>query len=314
MENYIFGVDLGGTTVKLGLFDDQGTLLEKWEIVTVTANKGERILPDIAASIKAKMEEKGIVVDQLKGIGLGVPGAVMNDSYADPCVNLDQWGGFDAAAELTRLCGAPAKVANDANIAAIGEFIGGAAKGYSNVVMITLGTGVGCGIILDKHLLRGSHGAAGEFGHMKIHDDCPVTCGCGAKGCLEQYASATGIVRCAKLALAESDGSSAMAKFENLTCKDVFDCAKAGDQLALKVVDDMGRDLGMGLANAAGICDPEVFVIGGGVSRAGQIIIDAIKKYYPIYAFPACRNAEITLATLGNDAGIYGAAGLIMED
>ncbi|MBQ0058364.1 MAG: ROK family glucokinase [Lachnospiraceae bacterium] len=313
MEKYIFGVDLGGTTVKLGLFDGQGALLDKWEIVTVTANKGERILPDITDSIKAKMEEKGISADQLKGIGLGVPGAVMNDSYADPCVNLDQWGGFDAAAELTRLCGAPAKVANDANVAAIGEFVGGAAKGYTNVVMITLGTGVGCGIILNKRLLRGSHGAGGEFGHVKIHDDCPVTCGCGGKGCLEQYTSATGIVRCAKLALAESDGNSAMAKFEKLTCKDVFDCAKAGDQLALKIVDDMGRDLGMSLANAANLIDPEIIVIGGGVSRAGQIIIDAIKKYYPIYAFPACRDVEFKLATLGNDAGIYGAAGLILE-
>ena len=236
MKQYIFGIDLGGTTVKLGLFTLEGKLLDKWEIPTRTADAGAEILPDIAAALKAKQEERGISVSQVAGVGLGVPGAVLEDRFVKPCVNLQGWGG-DAAGALSALCGCPVKVVNDANAAALGEMWLGGGKGYSNVVFVTLGTGVGGGIIVDSKLLTGVHGSGGEIGHIKVNPAETVACGCGKKGCLEQYTSATGVVREARRRLAASDAPSLMRQSDPLTSKDVFDCAKAGDALALEVVD-----------------------------------------------------------------------------
>ena len=204
MKQYIFGIDLGGTTVKLGLFTLEGKLLDKWEIPTRTADAGAEILPDIAAALKAKQEERGISVSQVAGVGLGVPGAVLEDRFVKPCVNLQGWGG-DAAGALSALCGCPVKVVNDANAAALGEMWLGGGKGYSNVVFVTLGTGVGGGIIVDSKLLTGVHGSGGEIGHIKVNPAETVACGCGKKGCLEQYTSATGVVREARRRLAASD-------------------------------------------------------------------------------------------------------------
>lgn len=312
MKEYVFGVDLGGTTVKLGLFTVAGELMDKWEIPTRTANGGENILADIAASLDAKLAEKGISRQQVKGAGLGVPGAVLEDRYVKPCVNLNGWGG-DVAGELSELCGYPVKAVNDANAAALGEMWLGGGKGCDNVVFVTLGTGVGGGIIVDGKLLSGVHGAGGEIGHIKLNPAETESCGCGKKGCLEQYASATGIVREAKRLLNESGEASALRQFENVSAKNVFDCAKEGDKLALNVVDFFADCLGRGLACISCVCDPQVFVIGGGVSAAGQIIVDAATEAFRKYAFPAAEETSFVLASLGNDAGICGAARLVLD-
>ncbi|MBR5572516.1 MAG: ROK family glucokinase [Oscillospiraceae bacterium] len=312
MKKYVFGIDLGGTTVKLGLFTISGELLDKWEIVTRTDNGGEAILPDIAAALEGKMTEKGIAADEVAGAGLGVPGAVLEDRYVKPCVNLNGWGG-DVAGMLSERCGFPVKALNDANAAALGEMWLGGGKGHDNVVFVTLGTGVGGGIIVDGKLLSGVHGAGGEIGHIKVNPHETVNCGCGKKGCLEQYASATGIVRKAKALLAESEKPSALRQFENVTAKDVFDCAKAGDELALEVVAFFGRTLGRALACISCVCDPEIFVIGGGVSAAGQIILDTLRDVFVANAFPASEGTDFALASLGNDAGICGAAKMVCE-
>ena len=310
MEQYVFGIDLGGTTVKLGLFRLDGTLLAKWEIPTRTENGGEHILPDIAASMTAKLAELKIGSEQVVGAGLGVPGAVLEDRYVKPCVNLNGWGG-DVAGRLTELCGFPVKAANDANAAALGEMWQGGGRGCDNVVFVTLGTGVGGGIIVDGKLLSGVHGAGGEIGHIKMNPAETETCGCGKHGCLEQYASATGIVRMAKKLLEQCSDESALRAFENVTAKNVFDCAKEGDLLALEAVNLFGEMLGRALANVSCVCDPEVFVIGGGVSAAGQIILDAVQKNFKANAFPAAEETGFKLAALGNDAGIYGCARLM---
>lgn len=310
MKKYVFGVDLGGTTVKLGLFTVAGELLDKWEIVTRTDNGGEYILPDIAASLKAKLAEKNISVEEVKGAGLGVPGAVLEDRYVKPCVNLNGWGG-DVAGRLSELCGFLVKAANDANVAALGEMWQGGGKGCGNVVFVTLGTGVGGGIVMGGKLLTGVHGAAGEIGHLKVRAYESDACGCGKHGCLEQYASATGIVREANRRLIGLSTPSALRELEKVTAKDVFDCAKKGDALAMDVVELFGQCLGRALANVSCVCDPEVFVIGGGVSAAGQIILDVVQKNFVANAFPAAEETRFELAKLGNDAGIYGSAQLV---
>ena len=311
MEKYVFGIDLGGTTVKLGLLSVEGVLQEKWEIPTCTENGGEKILPDIAASVKEKMAALHITAEQVLGAGLGVPGAVLEDRYVKPCVNLNGWGG-DVAGALSELCGFPVKAVNDANAAALGEMWRGGGEGCGNVVFVTLGTGVGGGIIVGGKLLSGVHGAAGELGHIKMNPHETECCGCGKKGCLEQYASATGIVREANRLLKASDAPSALRSLEKVTAKDVFDYAKQGDAMAKDVVAFFGETLGRALSIVSCVCDPEVFVIGGGVSAAGQVILDVVAESFVRNAFPASEGTRFTLAKLGNDAGVYGAARLIL--
>ena len=304
MEKYVFGVDIGGTTVKIGLFSVEGELLDKWEITTRTDDGGAYILSDIAKSIDEKLEEKSIAKEEVKGIGMGVPGPVREDGTVIKCVNLG-WGIFNAAEELSGLTGLPVKAGNDANMAALGEYWQGGGKDYNNVVMVTLGTGVGGGIILDGKMIAGVNGAGGEIGHMTIDLDESDVCNCGKKGCLEQYASATGIVRLANRALQASDKPSKLREVKYISAKEIFDAAKNGDNLALDLVEEHGRRLGYALANIACVIDPEVFVIGGGVSRAGDILLDATKKYFQEFAFHACKTTQFELARLGNDAGMY---------
>ena len=313
MEQYVFGIDLGGTTVKLGLFAVCGQLLDKWDIPTRTENGGEHILSDIASSLQAKLEEKGISSAQVVGAGLGVPGAVLEDRYVKPCVNLNGWGG-DVAGALSAICGWPVKAVNDANAAALGEMWLGGGKGYDNVVFVTLGTGVGGGIIVDGKLLAGTHGSGGEIGHIKMNPHETEACGCGKKGCLEQYASATGIVRMTNVLLAETASESSLRAAEEITAKIIFDAAKKGDQLALSVVDHFGDCLGRAMACISCVCDPQIFVIGGGVSAAGQIILDVVQKAFCKNAFPAAEETAFALASLGNDAGICGAARLMLDN
>ncbi len=311
MANYLFGVDIGGTTVKIGLFSVDGELLEKWEITTRTDDGGAYILSDIAASVTAKMEEKGIDKSDVKGVGMGVPGPVKEDGTVVKCVNLG-WGVFNAAEELGGLLGLPVKVGNDANMAALGEYWQGGGKDYQNVVMVTLGTGVGGGIIINGKIVAGVNGAGGEIGHMTIDLNEQDACNCGKKGCLEQYASATGIVRLANRALQASDKPSKLREVKYISAKEIFDAAKSGDDIALDLVEEHGKRLGYALANVACVVDVDAFVIGGGVSRAGQILIDTTKKYFQQYAFHACRNTVFELATLGNDAGMFGGAAAVI--
>ncbi len=311
MDNYCFGVDVGGTTVKMGLFTPEGEIIEKWEIPTRTEENGKQILPDIAESVKAKMNETSIRAEQVIGIGLGTPGPVDRYGVVHRAVNLG-WEVMNLEEKLGGLTGLPVKAGNDANVAALGEMWKGGGEGYDDMVLVTLGTGVGGGIIINGKMLTGSNGAGGEIGHIHVEDMETVECNCGNKGCLEQYASATGVVRLAKRKLAKTEAPSILRK-EEISAKTIFDAVKAGDALAAEIAEEFGEYLGKGLAMIAGVSNPEIFVIGGGVSKAGSVLISYIQKYYKKYVFHASREAKFVLATLGNDAGIYGAAKLVLD-
>lgn len=314
MKPYAFGVDIGGTTVKIGFFSSDGKFIEHWEIPTRTEDNGKNVLPDIAKAIKKKLKEHDLTVEDIEGVGVGVPGPVVEGGIVNKCVNLG-WGVLDVRSELSDLLGGvPVKVANDANVAALGEQWNGGGKGHDNVVMVTLGTGVGGGIVIGGKILPGVHGAAGEIGHMKVKDGETAVCGCGKKGCLEQYGSATGVVRLAKIALANNpNADTPLRNCDPLVAKDVFDYAKTGDELSLAVVDEVGKMLGEAIAHITCVLDPDVVVIGGGVSKAGQILLDAVLKHYTPAAFHASRHSDFKLAVLGNDAGMYGAVRMILN-
>ena len=312
MKNYCFGIDVGGTTVKMGLFQTDGQLVEKWEIPTRTEEGGKAILPDIAAYAMAKLVEKDISREDVAGIGIGVPGPIDADGVVPHTANLG-WGYKEVTKELSELTGVTCKGGNDANVAALGEMWKGAAAGHRSGVMVTLGTGVGGGIIIDGRIVVGTNGAGGEIGHIHVDDSIPWLCGCGNQGCLEQVASANGIVRLAKW-MQETETKETVLDLETMTAKEVWDAVKDGDAFACEVAERFGKYLGLALANIASTVDPEVFVIGGGVSKAGPVILDYIKKYYLKYTVKGCRDAEFVLATLGNDAGIYGSAKLVIEE
>lgn len=311
MKKYCFGVDVGGTTIKMGLFNSDGDVLDKWEIETHTENGGERIIPDIANAVNEKLAECGISKDEVAGVGCGIPGPIDENGVVPHTANLG-WGYKEVSKELSELTGLTCKGGNDANVAALGEVWKGGAAGYKNVIMVTLGTGVGGGIIIGGKILTGSNGAAGEIGHFHVDDEIPGHCGCGNQGCLEQVASATGIVNLAYQALTASEKPSVL-RWEEITAKTVFDAVKAGDELAMEVAERFGKYLGTALANIAAVTDPEAIVIGGGVSKAGPVLLDYVEKYYQKYCFKSCRSVQFALATLGNDAGIYGSAKLVLE-
>ncbi|MGN0379202.1 MAG: ROK family glucokinase [Butyrivibrio sp.] len=313
MGKLCFGVDLGGTTVKMGLFTDGGLLLQDWEIPTRKEEKGAYILDDIAASINEKIEKEALDTDDIIGVGIGVPGPVTPSGIVKGCVNIG-WGDTPVEESLKDKTGFNVKAGNDANVAALGELWQGGGKGNQSLVMVTLGTGVGGGIVLDGKIVKGTHGAAGEIGHMSVVYDETETCNCGKVGCLEQVASATGIVKEAKRFLSKDNAPSSLRDFKDFTAKDVFDEAKKGDVVALKTVDRLGEYLGIALGHISCIIDPDVFIIGGGVSRAGDFLIDAIQKHYVEKAYPQCKKTPIRLATLGNSAGIYGAARLVIPE
>ena len=314
MKEYAFGIDLGGTTAKIGLFTTSGALLEKWEVPTDTSNAGEHILENLAAAVLGKMKEQSIDPEQVEGVGIGVPGPVQNASVVPiVCANLGGWGEQNVSARLSGLLdGLKVLVGNDANVAALGEIWMGAAKGCSSAVMVTLGTGVGGGVIVNNHVIDGTHGAGGEIGHLTVNRHETAVCGCGKKGCLEQYSSATGVVRCMKKLLDENPDTPCVLRGTDFVAKDVFDAARSGDALAAREVDEMADTLGMALANIAATVDPEAFLVGGGVSRAGEVLFAPLTKHFKEYAFRSCREIPIKQASLGNDAGIYGAVRLIV--
>ena len=311
MSKVVFGVDVGGTTVKLGCFDTEGQLLDKWEIPTRTEDKGVNIIGDIAGSILVKLAKDDIDKKDVVGIGIGVPGPVKSDGTVIVAVNLG-WKDINVNTELEELTGIKVKTSNDANVAALGEMWRGGGQGYSNVVAVTLGTGVGGGIIVDGKIVNGATGAGGEIGHIHLEDNETEACGCKGHGCLEQYASATGVVRLAKKKLADSSKDSVLREGD-VTAKDVWDAVKAGDELAIEVANIYGEYLGKGLAAVADVVNPEIFVIGGGVSKAGRVVIEYMEPYFDKYVFPGAKGAKFALAKLGNDAGIYGAAFLVLD-
>lgn len=263
-------------------------------------------------SIDNKLAQEGISKDDVQGVGIGVPGPVTSDGVVNRCVNLG-WGVKNVQEELSSLTGLKVKVGNDANVAALGEMWQGAAKGSKDVIVVTLGTGVGGGIIVDGKIVAGATGAGGEIGHITVNEAEIEPCNCGQYGCLEQYASATGIVRMAKRKLAKSDEATSIRNMEDISAKIIFDEAKAGDEIAKGLVDELGKILGSALSNIACVVNPEVVVIGGGVSKAGTILTDVIKKYFVETSFLACKDAKFVLAELGNDAGIYGCVQMILD-
>lgn len=312
MEEICFGVDLGGTTVKMGVFTPDGRLVENWEIPTDKSDSGSHILGDICKSIEDKLAERQISKKDLLGVGIGIPGPITKDGNVLNCVNLG-WGVFNVEEKLSEMLdGVKVKAGNDANVAALGENWQGGGQGFEDLILITLGTGVGGGVIIGDKIITGANGAAGEIGHMPVVYEDAEVCGCGKKGCLETVASATGIVREANKLLKRETIPSKLRDIDDFTCKDIFDAAKEGDEAALIVVDKLAEYLGIAAAHIAAVTNPQVIVIGGGVSKAGKFLLDKIEEKFAEKAFHACKNAKFALATLGNDAGMYGAAALIL--
>jgi len=312
MKKYVIGADVGGTAVKLGFFTTEGELLEKWEIPTDTS-LGGNILKDITESCISKMKDLNLNKDEFAGIGIGVPGPVTSEGVVDNCVNLG-WGKKYVKKEMQELMELPVSVGNDANLAALGEVWRGSARGCNDAVMVTLGTGVGGGIIINGRMVAGSHGYGGEIGHMVMNLHEKEKCNCGKKGCVEQYCSATGIVRETLKALSGYEGKTLLSGCDPLTAKGIFDAAKAGDAFALSQVNIFCRRLARACSFISGVTDPEVFVIGGGVSKAGKIITDKVAGYYDEYSYGEQKKTEFVLAALGNDAGIYGCARSILSE
>ena len=309
---YGFGVDIGGTTVKIAWFEESGKKLYAWEIPTVRENNGQQILPDIAAALQGFLAERGVDRSDVIGIGVGVPGPVDSRGMVQVCVNLG-WSNVDVCKELSQLTGLPVKAGNDANVAAMGEYWQGSGREYNSMIMATLGTGVGGGIVVEGNLLHGSHGCGGEIGHMVLNRNETERCGCGNRGCVEQYCSATGLVRLANRRLAEDEAASVLRQLEKMEAKDVFDAGKQGDVVANEILERYYNCLGEFFANLCVVVDPEVIVLGGGVCKAGQVLLDGIRRGFERFCFQGVKNVKFSVAQLGNDAGAYGAFKLVLD-
>ncbi len=304
---YAVGIDLGGTAVKIGLFSADGSLLDKAEIRTRTSLGMDTVLDD-AASCVLNMTEKHHIPLSDCAAGLGFPGLLDDSGRIEASVDLNVYDYYPGPVLSQRLHGMPVAVENDANTAALGEMWQGGGKGYNSLILITLGTGIGSGIVIDKKVLRGAHGLAGEIGHIQVNPDESELCNCGGRGCLDQIASATGIVRYARRFLENSEDASILRGIDPLTAKDVADAARNGDRLAQESLTCCMDYLGRMIASVCYVIDPEAVLIGGGVSKAGPYLLDlifeqykkypALKKYYPDFA----------LAKLSGEAGMYGAA------
>lgn len=309
MDKLYLGVDIGGTTTKLGAFTASGEKLAQWAVSTDVADGGTRILPNAAAEIRRYAGD----ISRVAGVGVGVPGPVRRGGMVSRCVNLG-WERFNPAEELAALLDGqvPVRAGNDANLAALGEYWQGSGQGAGSLVLITLGTGVGGGVIIDGRVVHGAHGLGGEIGHTVISPSEPLRCNCGHHGCLDQMASATGIVRGAQRRLEHSGAPSSLRNLPRLTARAVLDAAKAGDALARQVADECLGCLGRSLSMVSYVLDPDLFILGGGVSQAGDYLLETVKRHYIADATLLEAKADIVLAALGSDAGIYGAAYLAM--
>ncbi|HEO2025077.1 TPA: ROK family glucokinase [Streptococcus agalactiae] len=316
MSKKLLGIDLGGTTIKFGILTLEGEVQEKWTIETNTLENGRHIVSDIVESLKHRLSLYGLTKDDFLGIGMGSPGAVDRTSKTvTGAFNLNWADTQEVGSVIEKEVGIPFFIDNDANVAALGERWVGAGANNPDVVFVTLGTGVGGGVIADGNLIHGVAGAGGEIGHMIVDPENGFTCTCGNKGCLETVASATGVVRVARQLAEQYEGSSAIkAAIDNgdtVTSKDIFIAAEDGDKFANSVVERVSRYLGLAAANISNILNPDSVVIGGGVSAAGEFLRSRVEKYFVTFAFPQVKKStKIKIAELGNDAGIIGAASL----
>ncbi|HFH7550326.1 TPA: ROK family glucokinase [Streptococcus agalactiae] len=316
MSKKLLGIDLGGTTIKFGILTLEGEVQEKWAIETNTLENGRHIVSDIVESLKHRLSLYGLTKDDFLGIGMGSPGAVDRTSKTvTGAFNLNWADTQEVGSVIEKEVGIPFFIDNDANVAALDERWVGAGANNPDVVFVTLGTGVGGGVIADGNLIHGVAGAGGEIGHMIVDPENGFTCTCGNKGCLETVASATGVVRVARQLAEQYEGSSAIkAAIDNgdtVTSKDIFIAAEDGDKFANSVVERVSRYLGLAAANISNILNPDSVVIGGGVSAAGEFLRSRVEKYFVTFAFPQVKKStKIKIAELGNDAGIIGAASL----
>ena len=317
-KKYIFAVDLGGTGTKMAILNLEGEIVHKWDIPTDTSENGKNVVPNLAKSFHEKLEEWKLSKDDFLGVGMGAPGPVVDGGIISRAVNVG-WENYPLKNELEEHLGFPAFIDNDANCAAQGEMWKGAGMGYHDLIFITLGTGVGGGIIANGNIVNGTNGAGGEIGHMTVQLDNGYPCNCGKQGCLESVASATGIVR---LAMDHLKGNSPSERLKEIyekngsvTSKDVFDLAKEGDEGALAIAERMAFYLGYAIGAMSTALNPKAVILGGGVSKAGETLVKLVDKYYRKFAFPpAVDDTTILLATLGNDAGVIGAGYLVKKN
>ena len=318
MNKKLIGVDLGGTTIKFAILTDQGEIQQKWSLRTNILDEGSHIVPDIIESINHHIDLYKMDRSQFIGIGMGTPGTVnREEGTVIGAYNLN-WKTLQPVKEqIEKVTGLKFALDNDANCAGLGERWKGAGHEGDDVVFITLGTGVGGGIIANGKLVHGVNGAGGEVGHIIVEPN-GYECTCGNHGCLEQYASATGIVHLAQDAAEEYEGNSRLkAMIDNgdeITAKIVFDLAKENDFLANEVVKKVAYYLGLACANISNTLNPETVVIGGGVSAAGEFLLKRVQQNFQKFAFPTVRTStQLKLAQLGNDAGVIGAASLALD-
>lgn len=314
-KQYIFAIDLGGTSTKMAILKEDGTFVHKWQIPTDKLENGKNIIKNIQESFAKTLAELSLDKQAFHGVGMGAPGPTSNGFILN-AVNLG-WGTFPLQEELEKAFAIPAFIGNDANCAALGEMWQGAGKGLRHLICITLGTGVGGGVIVDGDIVEGVKGGAGEIGHMPIVFQDGYRCNCGKNGCLETVASATGISRIALEKLNHQHNETTLRKIYEekgkISAKDVFDHAET-DLVAKEVVQEVCSYLGISIAMLAATLNPEAVILGGGVSKAGQTLLEPVKHYYKQYAFPTTKDdTEILLATLGNDAGLYGAGWLVKK-
>ncbi|HCM90888.1 MULTISPECIES: ROK family glucokinase [Vagococcus] len=318
MSKKLIGIDLGGTTAKFAILTESGDVQQKWSIETNINDEGTHIVPEIIASIKHRLELYGMTAEDFIGIGMGTPGTVNRENgTVIGAYNLNWKTLQEIKGPIEEALNIPFAIDNDANVAALGERWKGAGENSPEVTFMTLGTGVGGGIIAEGHLLHGVAGAAGEIGHITVEPD-GFECTCGKKGCLETVASATGIVRLARAMSEEYSGNSDL-KYkiddgQSVTSKDVFDAAKGNDDFASLVVDKVCFYLGLACGNIGNMLNPSDIVIGGGVSAAGDFLLEKIQFYFEQFSFPQVREStKIKLAILGNEAGVIGAASLALQ-
>jgi glucokinase len=314
----LIGIDLGGTTVKFAILTEEGEVQQKWSIETDIQNEGKNIVPNIIESIKHRLDLYGLSADDILGIGMGSPGTVDRaQGTVIGAYNLNWSTLQQVKQQIEEGTGIPFSIDNDANVAALGERWKGAGEDGADVVFVTLGTGVGGGIIADGNLIHGKVGAGGEIGHVVVEPN-GYQCTCGNQGCLETVASATGVVRLARDFSEKYAGESELKWLiddgQEVTAKTVFDQAKKEDKLALIVVDKFYYYLGLACGNIGNILNPETIVVGGGVSAAGDMLLKGVEEYFQKFAFPTVRTStKLKLAQLGNDAGVIGAASLVKQ-
>lgn len=314
LEKVYVGVDIGGTAMKVGICNDNGDLLHMLEGPTETEQGTDKILSNIVSYVRRVVDESSVDWEHVAGVGVGIPGFMDFDKgFIKSASNLPLKN-VPLKDYLQSELHKPVRINNDANLAALGESWGGAGRGLSSVVCYTLGTGVGGGIVVGGRLIEGFNGMAGELGHMAIIPDLEaIQCGCGKIGCLETVSSATGIVRMAGDAVGRGDRTS-LAEIENLTAKDVFDAAKNGDEVAQRIINRVAYYIGRSMAVVAIVINPERFILGGGVSKAGEFLFSQIREvFYKFAQDRATEGVDIVAATLGNNAGIVGAAGLMRD-